>query len=122
MNAQPELQIDYHDAVPVARLGGDIDIVYVPGLRERLLTAIRNHDLGLVIDLTQVRYIDSAAINVLFELAERLGTRQLRLALVVPADGLVDRVLSIVDVAAVATVQRSLDAALEAVRGDGHPA
>ncbi len=113
MNSRPEIQLDYHDAVRVAVLGGELDILHANDLRERLTAAVRTQDLGLVLDLTDVSYIDSAVINVMFELAERLSTRQQRLALVVPEGGLVERVLGIVNVAAVADVYPDTDRAVE---------
>ena len=116
MSTRPEAQLDYHDAVPVAALSGEFDVLEASRLRERLTSAVRNQDLGLVLDLTAVSYIDSAVINVMFELAERLSTRQLRLALVVPEGGLVERVLGIVNIDAVADVQRELEPAIDAIR------
>ena len=102
--------------VPVVSLEGDLDIARAPDLRERLLGAVRNEDFGLVVDLTDARYIDSVGVSLLFELAEKLASRQLRMAVVVTGDGLVDRVLSIVDIASVSDVHRSVDEAVAAIR------
>jgi anti-anti-sigma factor len=108
--------IEYDDSVGIVRLDGDVDIVQSHELRERLLGAVRNEDLGLVVDLTDARYIDSVGVSLLFELAERLSSRQLRLAVVLPDDGLVQRVLSIVDLGSVAAVRENVADALAAVR------
>ena len=48
---EPTGERHYHDSVGVVRLGGEVDIVQAHELRERLLGAIRNEDLGLVVDL-----------------------------------------------------------------------
>jgi anti-anti-sigma factor len=85
-------------------------------LRKQLLSAVRNEDLGLVIDLSDARYIDSVGVSVLFELAERLSDRQLRFAVVMPDGGLVQRVLTIVHLDSVAEVHPGLDDALAALR------
>jgi anti-anti-sigma factor len=69
-----------------------------------------------VVDLSDARYLDSAGINVLFELAERLKVRQLVFAIVVPEDGLIERVFSLVDLGSVVDIQRSVDAAVHAIR------
>jgi anti-sigma B factor antagonist len=121
VNVRPEVTLDYRDAVPVASLEGELDVLHANDLRGRLIAAVRNEDLGLVIDLTAVSYVDSAVINVLFALAERLSTRQLRLALVVPEHGLVERVLGIVNIAAVAEVHPDADAAVNGVRTGAAP-
>ena len=87
-----------------------------PPLAAREPLTPRNDDLGLVVDLTRASYVDSVGVSLLFELAERLTGRQLRFAVVIPHDGLVERVLTIVDLESVAEVHRDLDEALAAVR------
>jgi anti-anti-sigma factor len=108
--------VTYHDSVGVIRLAGEVDIVQAHGLRERLLGAVRNEDLGLVVDLGGATYIDSVGVSVLFELAERLSQRQLRLAVVLPDAGLVKRVIKIVNLDSVAEIHPSVDEALVALR------
>jgi anti-sigma B factor antagonist len=116
VNHRPHPYVDYHDAVGVVRLVGAVDIVQAHELRGRLLGAVRNEDLGLVVDLSEATYIDSVGVSLLFELAERLASRQLRLAVVLPPGGLVERVLGIVDLASVAEIHREVDDALSAIR------
>jgi anti-anti-sigma factor len=110
-------QVEYHDAVGVVKLAGEVDIVAVQELRERLLGAVRNEDLGLVVDMTEATYIDSVGVSLLFELAEKLTERQLRLAVVLPDGGLVERVLGIVNLASVAEVHATQEEALSALHG-----
>jgi anti-anti-sigma factor len=110
------VELDHRDSVGVARLTGDLDITQASSLREQLLSAVRNDDLGLVIDLSDARYIDSVGVSLLFELAERLSGRQLRFAVVMPDEGLVERVLTIVDLHSVAEVHRDLNEAVAALR------
>jgi anti-anti-sigma factor len=110
------LRLEPHGELLVARLGGEVDISHVPVVRDRLYRALDNQDDGLLVDLSDASYIDSAVVNLLFELADRLGTHQLRLAVVVPEGGLVDRVLAIVDIASVVDVYRSFDEAIAALR------
>jgi anti-anti-sigma factor len=117
MTGGAEANVEYHDSVGVVTLTGEVDIVQAHQLRERLLGAVRNEDLGVVVDLTQASYIDSVGVSLLFELAERLTERQLRLTVVVPEGGLVGRVLGIVDLASVAELHRSADDAIAAIRG-----
>jgi anti-anti-sigma factor len=118
LNDHANAQVDYHDAVGVVQLTGEVDIVQAHELRERLLGAVRNEDLGLIVDLTGATYIDSVGVSLLFELAEKLSERQLRLAVVMPDGGLVKRVLTIVDLGAVAELHPTVDAALTTIRGE----
>jgi anti-anti-sigma factor len=110
-------KVDYHDAVGVVRLTGEVDISQAQELRGHLLGAVRNEDLGLVVDLTEATYIDSVGVSLLFELADKLAARQLQLAVVLPEGGLIERVLTIVNVASVAEIHRDVDDALSAIRG-----
>lgn len=110
------VDFDHRDSVGVVRLSGDVDIVQAGTLRKQLLAAVRNDDLGLVVDLSDTRYIDSVGVSLLFELAERLAGRQLRFAVVMPPGGLVERVLTIVNLDSVAEVHRGLEDALAAMR------
>jgi anti-sigma B factor antagonist len=108
-------RVDYHDAVGVVTIAGEVDIIQAHALRDQLLGAVRNEDLGLVIDLSEATYIDSVGVSLLFELAERLGERQLKLAVVLPEDGLVERVLTMVDLRSVVEVQPTVNGALSAI-------
>jgi anti-anti-sigma factor len=110
-------RVDHHDAVSVVSLDGEVDIVKAQELRERLFGAVRNDDMGLVVDLSGATYIDSVGVSLMFELAEKLAERQLRMAVVLPEDGLVERVLAIVNLNSVAEVRRTLDDALRAAGG-----
>jgi stage II sporulation protein AA (anti-sigma F factor antagonist) len=110
------VELDHRDSIGVARLRGDVDISQASALRKQLLDAVRNDDLGLVVDLSEARYIDSVGVSLLFELAERLAGRQLRFAVVMPEEGLVVRVLTIVNIDSVAEVHRGLEEALAAMR------
>ena len=108
-------RIEYHDAVGVVTVAGEVDIVQAHALRDQLLGAVRNEDLGLVVDLSNATYIDSVGVSLLFELAERLSERQLKLAVVLPQDGLVERVLTIVDLRSVAEVRPTLPEAIGSI-------
>jgi len=104
------------DGIPVVGLSGELDIMQAPSLLQRLMGAADNRDIGLVVDLTEVTYIDSAGVNVLFEVAEALRQRQLELAVVVPGGSLVERVVTLVDLGSVARLHRRVEAALADVR------
>jgi anti-anti-sigma factor len=110
------LRLEEHRGVTVGRLSGEVDAGHAPSMRDRLYRALGNHDEGLVIDLSEATYIDSAIVNLLFELAERLGMHQLRLAVVVPEGGLVERVIAIVNLGMVTDLKPTLDDAVEAVQ------
>jgi anti-anti-sigma factor len=83
------------------------------------MNAVNNRHEGLVVDLTGADYLDSAGVNVLFEVAEELRRHQLGMALVISPNSLVEKVVTIVDLDSVAPVKRDVEAALANIRQRG---
>jgi len=96
----------------VARLRGEVDMTNASLVREELTSSVPNDAHALVIDLSAARYLDSAAIELLFELSRRLRRRRQDLILVVPATSPLRRLLTLTDVGAVAPMHESLARAL----------
>ena len=108
--------MENRDGVTVGRLTGDVDISRAEPVKVALLRAITNQDYGLVVDLREVTYLDSAGVNVLFEVAERLEGRQQRLIAVVPDTALIQKVLDLVNATSVMQTTSTLDDAVAAVQ------
>ena len=104
------------DGVPVVHLAGELDISRAAAVRLDLLRALSNLHHGLVVDLRDVSYLDSAGVNVLFEVAERLGARQQVLATVIPDNALIQRVAKLVDLGLATQIHKDLDSAVGAIR------
>jgi anti-anti-sigma factor len=71
-----------------------------------------NEALALVIDISGCRYLDSAAIEVLFDVSRRLARRRQELRLVMPPDSPLRRVIELTEIHTAAPVFQSLDDAL----------
>jgi anti-anti-sigma factor len=98
----------------VATIAGEVDIANSKVVRSQLLSGIGNREHGLIVDLTETRLLDSAGINVLFELLERLSQRRQTLGLVLPDRGSLRRTLEIVGLLGAVPAHASLAEALEA--------
>ncbi len=107
-----EVAIERRDGTVIAHLSGEVDMTNSVRVREELLVSVPNDALALVVDLNGCRYLDSAAIEVLFDLARRLGRRRQELRLVLPQTSPLARVLTLTDVQSVAGMHETLDAAL----------
>jgi anti-anti-sigma factor len=107
-----EIAVERHDSSVIAHLRGEVDMTNAGFVRDELLGAVPNDVLTLVVDLEGCRYLDSAAIEVVFDLSRRLGRRRQELRLVVPESSPLGRVLTLTDVGSVAPVHASLDSAL----------
>jgi anti-anti-sigma factor len=113
------LEIRQRDGVAVARIAGEFDISRSAPIRDELLGAIENTDLGLVVDLTGATYVDSAGINVLFEVSERLTGRQQRVVAVLPDRAVIRRVVQLVNLGSVLGISETVDEALTQIYSDG---
>jgi anti-sigma B factor antagonist len=112
MSSPAEIAVERRGGTVVAHLSGEIDMTNAAYLREQLLDSMPNDALALVIDISDCRYLDSAAIEVLFDLSRRLARRRQELRLVMPPDSPLKRVIELTDVATAAPVHDSLDSAL----------
>ena len=112
MSTLADIEVERHDSAVVAHLSGEVDMTNAAFVRDELLAAVPNDALTLIVDLAGCRYLDSAAIEVIFDLARRLGRRRQELRLVVPESSPLGRVLMLTDVNSVAPVHVSLDSAL----------
>jgi anti-anti-sigma factor len=108
-----DIALERRDGVVIARLHGEVDMTNSSYVGEELRQAVPNEAEGLVLDLEETRYLDSAAIEVLFDLARRLGRRRQWLRLVMPPESPLKRVLLLTDVNSVAPLRDTLEAALD---------
>lgn len=67
-------------------ISGEIDLDNASYVGKDIFAAINNEVRVASVDLTNVTFMDSAGIQILFRLAERLETLQAALELVVPPD------------------------------------
>jgi anti-anti-sigma factor len=87
-----------------AALAGEIDPSNARDLGRRVTGAVPNDALAVILDLSEVEYMDSSGVQLIFELAERLEARQQRLGVVVPDGAPAQRVVEIVALDATAPV------------------
>ena len=113
MSSPAEIVLDNRDGDVVARLSGEIDMSNATYVREQLLASMPNDAHVLVLDISGCRYLDSAAIEVLFDLSRRLERRRQQLAIVMPPESPLKRVIELTEISAAAPVYDSLEAALQ---------
>jgi anti-sigma B factor antagonist len=108
-----ELSFETAGNVVVGHVAGEIESANAEEMSTALAGQLTSDRAGLVIDLTRVTYLDSAGIELLFDLARRLRTHRQRLRLVVPADAPLRRVLELCDIDRAAPIDVTVDAALQ---------
>jgi anti-sigma B factor antagonist len=90
------VQIELVDHVPIARPLADIDAANAATVLGDLVEALSPDMSSLIVDLSDTRYVDSAGLDMLFRLGERLRDRRATLRLVIPAGSQLSRLAAIV--------------------------
>jgi anti-sigma B factor antagonist len=84
LREQPVLGIEQRDSAYVVRLGGELDLYNAPVVRAALLDVAKQLPERLVLDLSEVEFIDSTALGALIETRASLPDRR-SLLLAAPA-------------------------------------
>jgi anti-anti-sigma factor len=106
------VELERIDGVQVARPRGDIDAANTAVVDETLVQSLEPEGDCLVLDLSETRYLDSAALDMLFRLSDRLRQRRGRMHLVIPGDSPLSRLVAIVAMPEVIPVHATVTEAL----------
>ena len=104
------VEVDVRGDLGIARIIGEVDLSNAAVIAKEVEAAVANRAARHVLDLTQTTHFDSAGIRMLFSLATLLRERREELIIVVPASGIVRRILDLTDVAEVCAVYPSFEA------------
>ena len=109
----------HQDGVLVARLTGEVDMSNAEGIGAAVLAATPNDAIGVILDLTDVQYLDSAGIYVVFGMRSRLRARGQSLRLALPASSPVDDALRLAGVQSHVDVVATVADGIQALKGEG---
>jgi anti-anti-sigma factor len=112
VSSPAELVLETRGGSVVAHLSGEVDMSNASYVRDQLLASMSNDALALVLDISGCRYLDSAAIEVLFDMSRRLARRRQELRLVMPPTSPLRRVIELTEVHTAAPIYESLEEAL----------
>ena len=85
---EPVLGVERQGDALVVRLGGELDLYNAPQVRKALMDACADSPQRLVVDLSEVEFVDSTALGVLIEARRQLDNRR---AFLLAAPGLETR-------------------------------
>jgi anti-anti-sigma factor len=94
-------------------LRGDVDLANADAVEDAFAAAISNRTTAATVDLTAVTYLDSAGMRILFALASRLRTLQIKLELVAPHGAPARRVIELSGLPWLASLQPPADPELD---------
>jgi len=103
------------DGVYSVTVAGELDISNVGVMRDAAMQ-IPNEALGLVVDLTEASFIDSATVGLLFELQQSLARRSQALRVVSPTGTPAERVLEMMSFDGAARAEPTVGQAADAIR------
>jgi anti-sigma B factor antagonist len=72
LRKDPVLSVESAGDARVVKLGGELDLYNAPQVRETLLKVCANSPERVVVDLSEVEFIDSTALGVLIEARRQL--------------------------------------------------
>ena len=96
----------------VAHLRGEVDASNAASLERDIIAAIPNTAAGLVMELSDVEYMDSSGIRMLFLVHAQLEQRGQHMRAVVPDTTPIKRILDTLGVGTLIPLDRELSAAL----------
>ncbi len=91
------LEIEDRGDIVIARVTGELDISGASRAGERIAAEVPTSARGLVVDMSELDFIDSSGVAMLFGLVRRLSSRRQELRVVAPEGRPVARVLEIVE-------------------------
>jgi anti-anti-sigma factor len=86
-------------------LSGEIDLANAAAVEDEIRAAVSNQPTTVSVDLTDLTYMDSAGIRILFVLASRLQALRSVLELIVPLDSPTRRIIELSGFESLATLR-----------------
>jgi anti-anti-sigma factor len=111
-----DLRFETVDGILVAHIDGEIDASNAADLGIAIARELSNDTLGLVLDLAEVEYLDSAGIHLIYRLRARLASRGQDVRLVVVPTSPIADALRFAGVMGTVGAAETPEAALEGLR------
>ena len=80
LRREPVLEVEREGDARVVKLGGELDLYNAPQVRQALVEACADAPGRVVVDLSEVEFVDSTALGVLIEARSKVGRDGLLLA------------------------------------------
>jgi anti-anti-sigma factor len=111
MSELADIAVRDEDDLRVVAVAGEFVASNAAVLRGAALAGFANAAHGMIFDLRELTYVDSAGIALVFEAAERLRRRGQEMALVVAKGAVFRRALEVTEIDAVTPILPTLEAA-----------
>jgi anti-anti-sigma factor len=91
-----DVRFEREDKTVVAVLTGEVDMSNAPSVRQQIAESVTPDDDALLVDLSELSFIDSAGLHTLIELGTVLDERRQQLLLCVPHGSPIQRAIEII--------------------------
>jgi anti-sigma B factor antagonist len=111
-----EVRFERDDETVVALLTGEVDMSNAASVRQQIAESVTSDDDALLVDLSDLAFIDSAGLHSLIELGTILEERRQQLILCVPHGSHIERAIEIIGLSRAVSVHADRAEAMEAAR------
>ena len=109
MSELARVEVEHRGEVCLVHIRGEVDISNARELTAAVEVAIPNGHPLVAIDLTETTYLDSAGVQLLFVLADRLRVRRHELRVIVPTESPIRAVLELTSLPKLVRLAARLD-------------
>jgi anti-anti-sigma factor len=111
-----EVRYEREDETVVAMLTGEVDMSNAATVRQQIAESVTPDDDALIVDLSELSFIDSAGLHSIIELGTVLDERRQHLLLCLPPGSTIRRAIEIIGLPQAVSVYSDRGEAMEAVR------
>lgn len=111
-----DVRFEREDEIVIAVLTGEVDMSNAASVRLLISESVTPDDDAVVVDLSELAFMDSAGLHSLVELGTVLDERRQQLLLCVPPGSTMERAVEIIGLPRAVSVHSSRDEAIEAAR------
>jgi anti-anti-sigma factor len=111
-----EVRIEREDETVVAMLTGEVDMSNATSVRQQIAESVTPDDDAVIVDLSELSFIDSAGLHTLIELGNVLDERRQKLLLCLPSGSTIRRAIEIIGLPQAVSVYSDRVEAMDAVR------
>jgi anti-anti-sigma factor len=111
-----DVRFEREDKTVVAVVTGEVDMSNAASVRQQIAESVTPDDDAMIVDLSELSFIDSAGLHALVELGTVLDERRQQLLLCVPHGSPIERAIEIVGLPHAVSVHSDRGEAMEAAR------
>jgi anti-anti-sigma factor len=111
-----EVRYEREDETVVAIITGEVDMSNATSVRQQIAESVTPDDDAVIIDMSELSFIDSAGLHAMIELGTVLDERRQQLLLCLPPNSTIRRAIEIMGLPHAVSVYSDRSEAMDAVR------